>query len=170
MEKLKFMALCGVFGITLFTIAFVLFFIIASVDNDPDNQPVGGMRLFPEDWLSALAAIPNLILALNYQMNFFPIFKGMKNVTDRKMSLATTIGITFCVICYALVGVLGYDYVGHNAKANFLESLTYSKLGAGFYFVINLTFLTSIFFAFPIMFFGCRNNFIAIAKLILLKE
>lgn len=51
-----------------------------------------------------------------------------------------------------------------------MESLIYEKLGPGFYFVINLTFLASIFFAFPIMFFGCRNNFIALAKLIFLKD
>jgi amino acid permease len=31
---------------------------------------------------------------------------------------------------------------------------------------MNFSFLSSIFFAFPIMFFSCRNNFIAIFKLV----
>jgi|JI6StandDraft_1071083.scaffolds.fasta_scaffold373203_2 amino acid permease len=114
MEKLKFMALCGVVGISLFMISFVVFFITATLDDNPANQPAGNMQSFPNDWLGGLAAIPNLLLALNYQMNFFPIFKGMKNVTDRKMSSATLVGISFCVVSYVLVGVLGYDYVGEH--------------------------------------------------------
>ena len=39
-----------------------------------------------------------------------------------------------------------------------------------FFFILNSTFLISIFFAFPIMFFGSRNNFIALIKLALQKE
>ncbi len=112
MEKLKFMALCGVTGISIFMIAFVLFFIAASLDDNPENNPAGNMRAFPNDWLAACSAVPNLLLALSYQMNFFPIFKGMKNVNDHKMSLAALAGISFCVFSYLLVGVLGYDYVG----------------------------------------------------------
>lgn len=120
MEKLKFMALSGVVGICLFMICFVIFFITASVGDDPNLQPAGNMRAFPEDGLSAIASVPNLLLALNYQMNLFPIFKGMKNVTDRKMSLAAMSGIGFCVLAYLLVGILGYDYVGSGTQANFL--------------------------------------------------
>lgn len=112
MEKLKFMALLGVTGISLFMVVFVIFFIVASLDDNPDNNPAGNMRAFPEDWLSAASAVPNLLLALSYQMNFFPIFKGMKNVTDKKMSMAAAAGISFCVFSYLLVGVLGYDYGG----------------------------------------------------------
>ena len=71
------------------------------------------MNEFPEKWFGAAAAVPNILLALAYQMNFFPIFKGMKNVTDKKISRAAFAGILFCVVSYALVGVLGYYYVGH---------------------------------------------------------
>ena len=39
-----------------------------------------------------------------------------------------------------------------------------------FFFILNITFLVSIFFAFPIMFFGSRNNFIALIKLAVQKE
>lgn len=112
MEKLKFMALCGVTGITIFMIALVIFVIDASVDENTDNNPAGNMRTFPDNWLAACSAVPNLLLAICYQMNFFPIFKGMKNVNDKKMSLATLIGISFCVFSYLLVGILGYYYVG----------------------------------------------------------
>lgn len=81
------------------------------------------MNAFPEDGLYAIAAVPTLLLALNYQMNFFPVYKGMKDASDRKMEKAALAGIAFCTCSYLLVGILGYDYVGHNISANFLESL-----------------------------------------------
>ena len=37
MEKLKFMALAGIAGIVIFMTAFVIFFITAVVDANPDN-------------------------------------------------------------------------------------------------------------------------------------
>lgn len=76
-EKLKFLALGGVTGIVIFMVVFTIFFITAVGDSNPENNPVGGMRMFPENWLLAAATVPNILLALSYQMNFFPIFKGM---------------------------------------------------------------------------------------------
>ena len=79
--------------------------------------------MFPTNWFKACAAVPNLMLALSYQVNMFPIYKGMKNVTDRKYALASLAGLAFCVFCYLLVGILGYDYSGSKVEANFLTSL-----------------------------------------------
>lgn len=166
MQKLKFMAMMGVVGIVIFMITFCIFFLFAVADENPANNPVGNMNMFPERWFSAAAAVPNLMLALSYQVNFFPIYKGMKNVTDSKMAKASLAGILFCTFSYLFVGILGYDYVGPNVQASFLESLEYHKIAKPFFFIINFSFLLSIFFAFPIMFFGCRNNFIALAKLV----
>lgn len=39
-----------------------------------------------------------------------------------------------------------------------------------FFYLINLSFILSVYFAFPIMFFSGRNNFIALAKLLLAKK
>ena len=122
--------------------------------------------MFPSNWLAAAAAVPNILLSICFQINFFPIFKGMKDANDSKMTKASGFGIAFCVVVYIIVGILGYLYVGPHVSANFLESLPYDKIAHGFFFLINLSFLISIFFAFPIMFFSCRNNFIAIVKLI----
>ncbi len=63
METLKLMALSGQQ--------------VSSVIN-----PVGGTKTFPIDWFKAAAAVPNILLALSYQMNFFPIFKGMRKASD----------------------------------------------------------------------------------------
>lgn len=46
-EKLKFLALGGVVGITVFMVVFVMLVIVAEADSNPNNNPVGGMRLFP---------------------------------------------------------------------------------------------------------------------------
>ena len=170
MEKLKFLALTGVTGICIFIISFVIFFIFAVADENPDNNPVGNMNMFPNDWFKAASSVPNLMLALSYQVNMFPIYKGMRNVTDKKYALASMAGIAFCISSYLLVGILGFDYAGGDIGANFLNSLSYQKINAGFFFVINICFLLSVFCAFPIMFFGCRNNFIALVKLALLSN
>jgi amino acid permease len=170
MEKLKFMALSGVASITIFMVAFVIFFIFAVSDENPDNNPVGNMDLFPSNWFAAAAAVPNMMLSLSYQVNIFPLYKGMRNVTDKKYGLASLVGLAFCVFSYLLVGILGYAYAGSAIEANFLRSLLYSKIAPVFFFSINIFFLMSIFFAFPIMFFGCRNNFIALIKLVVLPK
>lgn len=44
------------------------------------------------------------------------------------MAKATLAGIIFCCISYLVVGIMGYDYVGHKVSANFLESLSYDKI------------------------------------------
>lgn len=102
-------------------------------------------------------------------MNFFPVFKGMKNSNDSRVSRAALVGLTICTTSYAIVGILGYHLAGSRVNANFLLNIFYDKdntLKAIVFFVINVSFIISIFFAFSIMFFGCRNNFIALAKLI----
>jgi hypothetical protein len=34
------------------------------------------MKPFPSDWFQVATVIPNIMLALAFQMNFFPIYKG----------------------------------------------------------------------------------------------
>ena len=126
------------------------------------------MKTFPDDWFGAIASIPNLILALGFQMNFFPIYKGMRNASDKKYAQATLTGILVCSFSYLLIGILGYHLVyslqgKDEVFANFLTNFDYDPNDQPFiYFVINIGFLLSVFFAFPIIFFGARNNFIAL--------
>ena len=126
--------------------------------------------MFPEDWYGAAAAVPNILLSITFQNNFFPVFKGMKSATDKKMSQAGFAGVFLSAITYLIVGILGYSYVGEGVDPNFLESFVYKEMSKPFFFLLNGTFLLSIFFAFPIMFFGCRNNFIALIKLAMSKK
>ena len=72
--------------------------------------------------------IPNLMLALAYQMNFFPIFKGMKDSRDDKMKRASISGIVACSFFYLIVGNMGYCLYGTHVKGNFLLSLDKSQI------------------------------------------
>ena len=106
------LALSGVAGICIFILAFLTYYFYSITDSNPDNNPAGGMNMFPDNWFKAGAAVPNIVLALTYHINLFPIFKGMKNVNDKKFSLASITGLSFCVVAYIVVGIFGYDYVG----------------------------------------------------------
>ena len=75
------MAFIGVAGITFFVIALIILFILEM------NEPKRGwychydMVPFASDILKISAVIPNVMLALGYHMNFFPIFKGKQTTT-----------------------------------------------------------------------------------------
>ena len=86
------------------------------------------------------------------------------------MMQSVTVGLSFCLFTYLLIGILGYAYAGDDIGPNFLKALDYTKVALPFYTIINASFLISLYFAFPIMFFGGRNNFIALAKLVLTKK
>jgi amino acid permease len=70
------------------------------------------MEPFPRDWVRVSSVVPNLMLALSYQMNFFPIYKGLKNSCDDKMGKASLVAICSCGFSYLLVGMLGYALYG----------------------------------------------------------
>lgn len=150
-------------------LTFIVYYILCSTDDPIGAPPVGNMRMFPDDWYGAAAAVPNIIFSISFQNNFFPVFKGMKNPGDKRMMQASFTGGFFCAFSYLIVGILGYNLVGEGVQANFLESFVYEEMSKPFFFILNITFLVSIFFALPIMFFGCRNNFIALIKLAVKK-
>ena len=108
-ERLKLMALLGVIGIIAFIITFTIYYIITVAY---DEAPIYQMNMFPDDWFSAAAAIPNFLMALAFQNNFFPIYKGMKNSNDHKMKMASLAGLSICMAGYLIVGILGYSLVG----------------------------------------------------------
>ena len=161
-EKLRFFSFLGVAGIVAFIIGIISHYIIRRTEGFEGES----MRAFPKDWYEAFSVMPNIIFAFDYQMNFFPIYKGLRNATDKKMSMASAVGLSSCGVSYLVIGVLGYSLAGDNAQANFLESIPYEGTNPALFIIINVCFLVSIACAYALMFFGCRNNFIAIANLI----
>jgi amino acid permease len=124
------------------------------------------MNAFPKDPFQAVSATATLFFAFNFQFNFFPIYKGMKDVTDRKMQFACFTGLLGCAIPYIIVGYLGFAMVGYGVNANFLESIVYSETNPALYFAINIFYLFSLLFAIILLFFGARNNFINIVNIL----
>jgi hypothetical protein len=86
------------------------------------------------------------------------------------MSKASLSGICACSLFYVLVGNMGYCLID-KLETNFLRSFTYEdilSMGKPVYYIMSIGFLISITFSFPIMFFGARNNFIAVINTILM--
>ena len=57
----------------------------------------------------------NIVFAFNFQMNFFPIFKGLKDASDSKMKKACFVGLLMCAVPYLTVGYLGFSMSGTKA-------------------------------------------------------
>jgi len=81
--------------------------------------------MFPHDFFQAVGAIPILMLGLSFHMNFFPIFKGMENSNDRKITKSSLAGLIFCSAIYIIVGLFGYRLFGDKIDANLLLNIKY---------------------------------------------
>lgn len=114
-ENLRVFAFIGVVGIGIFIIGLVAIFITYKIED----QSFFAMNAFPENWFSAASSAVNIVLAFNFQTNFFPTYKSMKDVNDQKFAKACLLGILGCAIPYLTVGFLGYSLVG-DSNANFL--------------------------------------------------
>ena len=126
------------------------------------------------DILQMATVIPNAMLTLSFLLNFFPIFKGtflfkigMKEAHDKKMSRATLTALTVCSTIYLCVGNMGYCLFGKNIQGNFLLSFRREEINEILYLFMNIGFLVSVFFSFPVVFFAARNNLIAVIQDIL---
>ena len=80
-EKLKFMAFLGVSGIVVFIICLLITFFDEMFEKEWNLDYE--MKPFPTDWLKVATVIPNIMLALAFQMNFFPIYKGIQFILIR---------------------------------------------------------------------------------------
>lgn len=149
-------------GVIIFGVGIIILFITKKIDGIPAMH----MEPFPRDWFGAASALANIIFAFNFQMNFFPIFKGLKDASDSKMEKACLVGLICCAVPYLTVGFIGYSMAGDNSKANFLESIPYNDTNVILFYVINASYIFSILFAIVLMFFGCRNNFISIVNIL----
>ena len=56
---------------------------------------------------------------------------------------------------------------GPKVKTNFLLNLKIDDLNDVLFWGMNGGFLVSVFFSFPVMFFGARNNFVALVQMFL---
>ncbi|CAD8171071.1 unnamed protein product [Paramecium pentaurelia] len=159
-EKLRFVSLTAILSISTFTgLAFYNFF-------TKEGTPEGFSLLIPQtfNFKNAMSALPTLLLAYNWQFNLFPIFKGMENPTDIKMTYAMFTGYSMASFLYLCVGVLGYATYGNDIQTNYLKSIKAQEVGSLLYVILNITFVVSTTLTLPVLFFGGRNNFIQIYK------
>ncbi len=100
----------GVFSI----LAAIIFMFILFIDEMSDRNwsNTFTMQPFPKDGTDMLSVFPNIMFALVYQSNFFSIYKGMKNSTDKKINIATAFGVSFTIVLYIVLGLMGYCLFG----------------------------------------------------------
>lgn len=68
------MAFIGVSGIVFFVICLVITFFDEMAEKNWNLNHE--MKPFPTDWMKVATSIPKIMLALTFQINFFPIYKG----------------------------------------------------------------------------------------------
>ena len=120
---------------------------------------------FENNFTEIVSVLPNYIFSFTYQWNFFPIYKGtsiiykgMKNVSDKRFVKASILGLVGCAVLYTFAGTMGYCLYGHDVKSNFLLSLDRKQINEPLYYIMKICFLISVYIAYPIIFFGARNN------------
>ena len=164
-EKLKYLALLGITAISCFIVSLIINFI--KLSSDAGKLPGLEISAWPKDALKAVSSIPNILLAFLYQMNFFPIYKGLNGASDKKMLNASLVGTIACFVIYTITGLLGYFSYGLLIEtSNFLQALDINQTGKPLYIIMNSVFLLSVLCSFPLIFYGARNNFIALIKVI----
>ena len=90
----------------------------------------------------------------------------MKNVTDKRLKIASYFGLTGCALLYGFAGIMGYCMYGREVKSNFLLSLNIHKMNAAIYYILKFCYLISVFIAYPILIFGARSHSRSIYKTI----
>lgn len=124
-EKLRFVSLIAILSITTFTVLVIYnFFRVEGVAT-------GFSFLIPEDFeiKNALAALPTILLAYNWQFNLFPVYKCLERTSDKRMNMTIFIGYTMASVLYVTVGILGYATYGSTIKTNYLLSIKSKDVG-----------------------------------------
>lgn len=112
-QRLRYFAFAGVSGISTFILFLFVHYVIER--SNGRGGDFAALSAFPKDWYEVATVIPNLLLALTFHNNFFPIFKGMRQSNDNKMKLAALTATILCAVFYLTAGIIGYLLSGDKA-------------------------------------------------------
>ena len=159
MNSLKSLSFMAVTSIVIFCIITIYNFFKTMANGKYDNSTI---NFFPSSDLSiteAIINIPTVILAFTFQFNFFPIYKSLERVTDKRMELTTLLALSVVLIIYLIVAIFGYMSFGSAVSdQGLINNFTRENLGLPLYIIILVSFLISSTLTFPLMFFGVREN------------
>ncbi|KRX00604.1 hypothetical protein PPERSA_12823 [Pseudocohnilembus persalinus] len=159
-DKLKHVALFAIVSIFLFSICTVVTF-FDEYKLDGNQHFVDNVYWFiPSDFNfpKAMGQFPVLLLAFGFHFNLFPIYKSLDAPSDKKGKAVSFGGLFSSYVLYMVVAIMGYLAYGKNVKVDFIDTIDENHVGTFLYAVLNLSFVISTTFSFPIMFFGARNN------------
>ena len=155
-DRLKFVSILSTTSIIIYFLLTIYNFTVKWSNNDLANDII----VFPTSSFSfekGMGSFPSVFLAFTFQYNFFPVYKTIKDVNDKKMMWISISAITLVLIIYSLVGVCGYLSYGEKIQTNFLKSVDINDIGPFFYYLLLISFSTAVSFSVPLFFFGCRN-------------
>jgi len=115
--------------------------------------------------VSALSSVTSVFLAFTFQFNFFPVYKCLKDPTDKRMKATTGTGLALVIVVYLTVANAGYLTFGEDAQ-NLLDNFTREKLPLVTFIIVNCVLLISSTLTQPLMFFGAKTEIYGAIKLL----
>jgi len=153
-DKLKFVSFLKVMAIILFTGITIIFSIsrIMSGENSSD------VSVWPnsQEPVSAISAIPCIFFGFNFLYNQFPLYKSLKNATDKKFTNLMKLSLVFITFTYLTVGLFGYLIYG-SATDNMLIKFSQKDLGSVWFCILNISFLICSLGGIPLTYFPAKN-------------
>jgi len=119
----------------------------------------------PVEMWKALASVTSVFTAYVFQVNFFSVYKTLRNPSDNRMKNTSALGLGVVLTIYLTVAICGYLSFGKESE-ELMKHFTEKKLGYYPYFIINIAFLFSAVLTLPLAFFGARNEVYGALKLL----
>jgi len=119
----------------------------------------------PVEMWKALASVTSVFTAYVFQVNFFSVYKTLRNPTDSRMKDTTFLGLGVVLTIYLSVAICGYLAFGSGSE-ELMKHFTEKRLGFIPYVTINVAFLFSAVLTLPLAFFGARNEVYGAVKLL----
>ena len=155
-DRLKFVSILSTTSIIIYFLLTLYNFFKKWANNDLAEN-INILPNYTFDFKQGMGSFPSVFLAYTFQYNFFPVYKTIRDVNDKKMMWIVFAALTLVFLIYSLVGLCGYLSYGDKISTNFLESITIKDIGPIFYYILLIAFSTAVSFSVPLFFFGCRN-------------
>jgi len=160
-DRLKFVSILSTTSIIIYFLLTIYNFF----NKWANNTLALDINVFPNssfDFKKGMGSFPSVFLAYTFQYNFFPIYKTIQDVNDKKMMWISFWALTLVLVIYSIVGVCGYLSYGNQIQTNFLKSIEIQDIGPFFYYLLLIAFSTAVSFSVPLFFFGCRNYLLSL--------
>jgi len=153
-DKLKFVSILKVLAIVIFTGITIIF----SIGKMTSGESSSDISFWPniEESVPTIACIPSIFFGYNFLYNQFPLYRSLKDATDKKFSKIMKASLVFITFTYLCVGLFGYLNYG-SATDNMLINFSQQDLGSTWFSILNISFLICSLGGIPVTYFPAKN-------------